>query len=286
MTAYYAGEVAPGRVATPRQIVPLWVAEDGIVLGAPDWKTHVHRLGEKSGWHVATVEPVAISDVVGHEGVTALPWDQIASATVREAHFFDHRFELELVDGTRLHRRRAVRGSAHAANHGWRRLVDGLERNVERADIHRATRENAGWWRRALRPAIATLMVLMVAFVVVGVYQDNRVFDAPLERWSAGHYTAEDPLALVFADSAAALPLPYQLAEMSRFFAIDHDTVILVNQAGSRYNPATHCHVLRREGDTLRYTDRHRYPCVHPQTGEELADEHRVHIADVLARDG
>jgi hypothetical protein len=42
--------------------------------------------------------------------------------------------------------------------------------------------------------------------------------------------------------------------------------------------------VLQRDGGWLGCVDRHRYPCVHPHTGEELAAEDRVHIADVLAR--
>ncbi|WP_157041561.1 hypothetical protein [Nitriliruptor alkaliphilus] len=272
-----------GRQALTTCHEPLWVLDGGLALGDIGHDTTYEDFGlGKAGYAATTSEPVDVDDIAaGHSGSGALvvPWERITAVTVTEHRGRLHHATLTLAVGTDLIRWRVAIRKGAGWDHGWREVMDRLERHVPQAQVVRLP--TLPRWRERL-PGVVVFggLALLGLLSSVGLYQEARVMDAPLERWDAGHYDRSHSVAFVFADSADALPLPYRIAFPSPMWVIDHDTIV-TTIPGSRYR-SPRCRTVLRT-DLHLASRRTPLPCVDPHTGVELDPETQVTIGDVLA---
>lgn len=281
--AYLVGYVFPSRwrAASPLPGEELWMTDGGIVVGTTGWQTS--RISGPDT-HVRTDDHVtredAVETAVGEP--TFIPWEAIRSGRVVEHRYTPHELRIDLMDGTtRTIWRGTPLDTASETEAAWQELKYRLAREVSDVSLDRDAA--SPHWKLLVHPWLV-FPLLAVGCVLVGLmlYTANRVMDAPLERWEAGHYTSDDPVAFIYADSAAALPIPYQLADRSRFWIVDDDAVVIRFPRGARFGGDDRCIALIRDGEWLAYENRERPPCTDPRTGAPLDRSDRVRVSDVL----
>lgn len=268
----------------------VWLTDHGILFGDPGLPRRRHSPLDgrgKDDWHDRTSEPLtadrAAAQAADDDHGAWVPWDCISRASIIEK--AGHaRVRITLDDGTEVVRRREPGFSGAPAENAWKVLLARLKRHVPHARVREFTRADLRWWHHTARVAVVVIPVLVVTGLVGNIYVERRLTDTPVERWAAGHYTSDDPVAFVYADSAAALPVPLWLAEdADEFWEIDHDRIIFALTSGGRYGSSTSCFELKRTDQTLGVHRLGRWPCDHPDTGVELRPGDRTSLEDAFA---
>ncbi|NDL57509.1 hypothetical protein F7O44_10530 [Phytoactinopolyspora sp. XMNu-373] len=143
-----------------------------------------------------------------------------------------------------------------------RLLAGALDTASIRADLNFPDAPRRVWARRSVAGALAIFLVTAIVLLALTWNNEADMRQRALDRWSAGKYTAEHPVALIAAEAIVDQRLGW-FTGATTVYDVSHDEVLVTMSGGrSQYGSPPSCwRLARTDADWLRWDRLGRGPC-------------------------